>query len=110
MTMFYMIFGPRAPRKAWKLYCTLYISVINRKLESDFLFIFLLFFSFFVIQKWTVVGNGITIDRRKKNKHMIGICKSDLILVELVDLKLLTGHINMQCLHSCFNRLIFHTL
>jgi hypothetical protein len=42
-----MIFGPRAPRKAWKLYCTLYISVINRKLESDFLYTFSFIFQLF---------------------------------------------------------------
>jgi len=41
-----------------------------------FLYTLSFIFSFFVIQKWTIVGNGTTTARRKENQHTVVICKS----------------------------------
>ena len=77
MTMFCLIFvSNNTYRKAWKLYSSLNTSVINHTSESDFLYTLSFIFSFFVIQKWTIVGNGTTTARRKENQHTVVICKS----------------------------------
>jgi hypothetical protein len=81
MIMFYMEdpFEKSACRNHWRVYAFAPLNIVNVQSKVILFILHLLCFSSFVIQKWTIVENGMSSVRRKENPHMIVICKQDIL-------------------------------